>query len=209
MYQLYYAPGTCSLAVHVLLNELNQPVELTRLSLQDPRPAEFLKVNPRGNVPVLVDDGTVVREGGAILTYLADKHKSDLLPREGASRARALEWLMFANASLHPTYARSFFLKRGLPEGEAANHPLYTATIEAIQKYWDEIESELQTRPYIAGESVTLADILLTVIGSWGPWLLQPVTFGAKTQDLFKRVAAREAYKKAVASEQASLKAAA
>ena len=83
MYTLYYIPGACSMAIHVLLNELGQEVKLVNVG--DPkggreRPPEFLKINPRGNVPVLSDDGFIVREGAAIILYLLEKHKSPLLP---------------------------------------------------------------------------------------------------------------------------------
>jgi len=209
MYHLYYAPATCSLAVHALLHEIAAPFDTTRITLAEPRPESFLKVNPRGSVPVLTHGELVVREGGAILTYLADAHQSPLLPRDGAARAKALEWLMFANATLHPTYSRSFFLARQLGADEAGNHPLYVATIEAIQKYWNEIEAELASRDYIASDQPTLADILLTVIGGWNGWLLQPIQFGPKTQALFARIQARPAFAKAVATETAAQKAAA
>src|SRR5262249_40965590 len=97
MYKLYYSPGACSMAVHVLLNEIGAPLQLESASTKEGknRSPEFLKINPRGQVPVLDMDGHIMREGGAILSYLCDKHNSPLLPREGIARADALEWLMF------------------------------------------------------------------------------------------------------------------
>lgn len=206
MYQLYYAPGTCSLAVHVILNELDQAVELKQVSLKEARTPEFLKVNPRGNVPVLVDNGTVIREGGAIITYLLDKHKSDLLARDGVARAHGLEWLMFANATMHPAYSRLFFFK-GQLGADAENHPLYKTSLQNVQKLWDSVEDQLSRNRYIAGETVTGGDILLTVISSWAS--VGAFEFGPKTKDLFKRVAARPAFKKAVELEQVEFKIAA
>lgn len=208
MYELFYAPGACSLAIHALLREVGETPELHAVNLQAPRPEALVKVNPRGSVPVLTDNGTAIREGGAILIYLADKHQSPLLPRDGLARAAALEWLMFANSTLHPTYSRSFFLARQMGD-KAGENPLYTATIEAIQKLWDEVEAELATKPFIAGAHCTLADILLTVIGNWGAWLKQPLTFGPKTKDLFARVSARPAFQAALKAENVEYKAAA
>ncbi len=71
MYTLYGMTGSCSMAVHVILNELNVPftVEDVRAPEGQPRPAEFMKLNPRGSVPVLVVDGQPIREGGAIIAY--------------------------------------------------------------------------------------------------------------------------------------------
>ena len=93
-YKLFYSPGACSMAVHIALNECGQAVELVNAELHGAaRNPEFVKANPRGQVPVLVDNGQIIREGAAQMIYLLDKHNSPLLPRSGPERARALEWL--------------------------------------------------------------------------------------------------------------------
>ncbi|MBY0408155.1 MAG: glutathione S-transferase, partial [Rickettsiales bacterium] len=114
MYQLYYSPGACSLAIHVTLLELGVPFKANKIDLSkgENRTPEFLKLNPRGSVPVLLDGDQIIREGAAQLLYLLDKHKSPLLPASGPERATALEWLMFANATLHPVYSRGFGLMK-------------------------------------------------------------------------------------------------
>lgn len=210
MYTLYYIPGACSMAVHVALNEIGAPVTLKNVSVSDgqPRPAEFLALNPRGSVPVLQADGFAIRENMAILTYLLDTHKSPLLPQSGAARAQALEWLAFANATLHPAYGRAFFLGRQFG-ATAAENPVYQAAIDAIQKYWDEIETRLQSQPYLCGTECTMADILVTVIANWAGWLKKPIQFGTHTKEYLRRVSSRPSYQKALASEQIEYKAAA
>ncbi|MFZ4125646.1 MAG: glutathione S-transferase family protein [Rickettsiales bacterium] len=208
-YQLYYAPGTCSMAVHVLLNEVGQKAELIAEHIHaNPRNPEYLKLNPRGAVPVLVVDGKVLREGAAILTYIAETHKSPLLPASGWERAKAQEWLAFANSTLHPAYSRLFFLKGKLGE-KAATDPLYTTATQMVQKYWDEVESVLATQDYIAGKEITVADILITVIANWGGYLVQPINLGAKTKAYLKRISGRPAYQAALAAEKVEYKAAA
>ncbi|MCD8498304.1 MAG: glutathione S-transferase family protein [Alphaproteobacteria bacterium] len=167
---------------------------------------EFLKLNPRGQIPVLVEDGKVLREGAAQMIYLCDKHKSPLLPQSGWERAQALQWLMFANASLHPAYARATFVNRNLPDGEIKDKALAEARAVA-QGMWDEVEAHLAAGgPYMCGDSVTLADIVLTVIANWNT---TNYTFGPKCKALFKAVTARPAYQKALAAEQVEYKAAA
>lgn len=208
MYQLYYAPGACSLAIHALLREVGETPELHPVNLQAPRPEALLKLNPRGSVPVLVDDGFAIREGGAIMVYLADKHQSPLLPCTGTERAAALEWLMFGNATLHPAYARVFFLSKQLGI-DAASSPLYATAIAMIQKLWDEVETELSDKPYLCGQECTLADILVTVIANWGSWLQQPITFGENTKAMLAKVSARPAFQAALAAEKVTYKAAA
>lgn len=207
MYTLYYIPGTCSLAVHVTLNEIGADFELKNVSTPQgqPRAAEYLAINPRGNVPTLKDENFVIREGAAILTYLIESNQSNLLPKGGHERATALEWLAFANSTLHPAYGRCFFLGRHLGEN-AGDTPIYGAAIEMIQKCWNEIESELKKHDYIAGKEITVADILLTVIANWTPNLKQPIHFGEKTKALFKRVSQRPSFQKALETEGVSYK---
>lgn len=210
MYSLYYLPGACSMAIHVVLNELGQKVTLENVSVPDgqPRSAEFLKVNPRGNVPVLVDDGEIIREGGAIITYLLDKHNSAMLPKSGKERARALEWLMFANASLHPAYAKVFFAMKSITD-PAAKDQAIKAAIAQIEKMWEEVDARLAANPYVCGKDVTSADILLTVIANWDQYFPQKVKLGANVKRLLKEITARPAYQTALKLEQVEYKAAA
>lgn len=210
MYTLYYLPGTCSLAVHAVLNEVGAEFKTVSVAVADgqPRPADFLKINPRGNVPVLEKDGVTQREGAAILVSLLEEHKSPLLPASGTARAAALEWLMFANATLHPAYARCFFQHKALG-ANAAENPLYAPAIAQVQKLWDDVEQQLSDKPYVCGAECTIADILLTVIANWSPMLRQPITFGANTKAMFNRVIARPAYQKAMAAENVTYKVAA
>ena len=147
MYKLYYSPGACSMAVHVALNECNQPVTLEKVNLQETRSPEFLKINPRGQVPVLVDGDVVIREGAAILIYLLDKHQSPLLPAKGKERLDAIEWLMFCNATLHPAYARCFFLMRNAQD--PAKEQLLGVAVAMINKLWNEVEQRLGQSAYL------------------------------------------------------------
>lgn len=204
MYTLYILPGACSLAAHVVLLDVGATFEIKSVAGAS-RPAAFLAINPRGSVPVLTQGDFVLREGLAVLTHLAETHKSPLLPASGQARAKAIEWLAFANSTLHPLYSRGFFLNRQLGD-DAGQSPLYTATSEAIQKHWDDIERELQTKPYICGTDCTLADILLAVIANWSHNLKQPITFGPKTRAYFTRVTERPAFKKALTAEDVTYK---
>ena len=209
MYTLYYKAGACSLAVHVALEEVGAKYQLVAAHGADGKATpEFLKVNPRGSVPVLDHDGFIQREGAAILTTLLDEHKSPLLPASGNARATALEWLAFANATLHPAYGAMFGLNAALGD-KAAESPLYDAAIAKIQKWWDDIEKRLSTSPYLAGEQCTIADILVTVIANWSPAAKKPITLGPKAKALFSKIIARPAYQKALADENVTYKVAA
>lgn len=204
MYTLYYSPAACSMAVHVILNELNQEVKLVNVSLSEGknRDPEFLKVNPRGQVPVLVDDGHVIREGAAIIVYLMDKHNSALLPKSGKERATALQWLMYGNATLHAAYSKAFMINRAEIDN-AAKATLMKAAIGAINTLWAELDSELATKPYLCGNECSAADILVTVIANWAQWLPAEhiIVLGDNVKRLVKTVIARPAYQKAIAAE--------
>ena len=204
MYKLFSIPGSCSMAVHIILNEVGQDVEL--LPARDgngEKTAELMKANPRGQVPTLLIKDKVMTEGGAIISYLCDEHKSDLLPKKGWERAEALQWLMVCNASLHPAYARTNWLKRNGGTDEQIK-----ASRAGAQAIWDQIEERLnQKGPYLCGKNPTAGDILLAVIGNWADKGVY--TYGPKTKELFKNISARPAYQQALAEEQVEYKAAA
>lgn len=207
MYKLYYAPGACSLAIHALLNELGVPFEAIRKSTKDGslKAPDFLKINPRGQVPVLVTpEGTVLREGAAIMVWLMDTHQSPLLPRDGAARAVALQWLMWANASMHPAYGRAFWLMRQELD-ETAKTTLQQATFAQIQSFWDEAEERLAQTPYLGGDTIGAADLLVTVFANWP--VGHDFKLGPNVQRLLKNVVARPAYQKALTAEQVEYKA--
>ena len=210
MYTLYYAPGSCSMAVHIALLECNQEVKLEKVDLAagQQRMPEFQKINPRGQVPVLVEHDHPIREGAAILLHLLEKHQSPLMPRGGKERTAALEWLMFCNATLHPAYARCFFLMKNASDG-AEKEKLFDVAMANINKLWEEVEHHLARHTYLCGEHITMADILLTVIANWSVRMPRPVNFGSHAKKLFRAVTARPSYKKALEIEQVEYKVAA
>lgn len=206
MYKLYYSPGACSLAVHVILNELVVKYEAIKKSTKDGslKTEEFLRINPRGQVPVLEVDGKPIREGGAIITYLMDAHKSPLLPASGIERAKALEWLMWANASLHPAYSRAFWLMRQEID-EKSKATLQQNVFDTIQSFWDEAETRLLSSPFLGGETMGAADILIAVFANWD--VGHKFKLGPNVQRVIKTVISRPAWQKAVSEEQVEYKA--
>jgi glutathione S-transferase len=208
-YKLYYAPGACSLAVHALLNELKLPYTTQKIDTKAPRTPEFLKINPRGAVPVLEIDGKILREGAAIIITLLETNKSPLLPSEGFERAKALEWLSFANSTLHPAYGRGFGLGYLPVDDKTKDTILNTKIVPQIQKYWDEVETQVKKEGgYLAGKQPTAADFLVTVIANWTPMLFgDKIKFGPGTQNLLRSISARPSYQKALSDEGVQYKA--
>jgi glutathione S-transferase len=199
------------MAVHAILNELNVPFKANKVSIPngDNKKPEFLKLNPRGQVPVLTEDDLVIREGAAMIIYLLEKHNSPLLPRSGKERAVALEWLMFGNATLHPAYSRAFFLlKNPLPD-KAAHEQMFKLVVQNINNLWKEVDDKLATSKYICGDTMTAADILLTVFANWGTTFPTPVVLGSNVKRLIREISSMPSYQKALKAEEVEYKAAA
>lgn len=210
MYKLYYSPGACSMAVHVLLNELGVPFELDRRPTSEgaTKTPEFLKINPRGQVPVLQEGNEIIKEGAAILIYLMDKHGSPLLPESGIERAKALEWLGWCNATLHSAYSKAFWITK-TQAGKPYKDDLLKETCDQIQALWDEAETRLGKTRYLAGDKITAADILMTVIANWNQWFAYDFRLGPNVRRVIKEVIARPTYQKALKEEKIEYKAAA
>lgn len=206
-YELYTKAGSCSMAVHAIMNELglNPKIHIMEAGEGSLKSPEYLKINPRGNVPCLVEDGKAMIEGGAIITYLCDK-EGKLIPKSGFERAKALQWLMFCNATLHPSYGRTFWINSNLPKEQ--QEAALKAARSQIQQLWDYIEAELNKNgsAYLCGNELTAGDFLMTTIANWNP---AAYTFGAKTKALFKNISARPSYQKALTEEKVEYKAAA
>lgn len=190
------------MAVHIILNEAGQAVELIPArDAQGQNTPELLAANPRGQVPTLLDGDKIMTEGAAMVSYLCDKYNLDLMPKDGWARAQALQWLMLCNASLHPAYSRTNFIKKNGGTEEQVK-----ASRAGAQAIWYQVEKHLQANgPYLCGAKATAGDVLLTVIANWADKGVY--TYGEKTKALFKKMIARPAYQKALADEQVEYKA--
>ena len=107
---LYYSPGSCSLAPHIVLNEIGQPFELRKFATADRAnySAEYLAINPKGRIPTLQIDGFLLTENPAILAYLGRRFPSaGLYPADASeAEARCLELLAWSSNTVHVAYAQ-------------------------------------------------------------------------------------------------------
>ena len=199
MYDLYYSPGVCSMSVHVALNELGveftpHKVDLMKGEHKEP---EYLKINPRGQVGALNTPDGLMTENAAMIIYLNDKHGGHLIPKDGFGQAIALQWLMYANSTLHPAYAKALFsMKNG------ASDDVIKLACDGVQAQWDLVEKQLSESggPFLMGETFSAGDIYVAVVANW-QFIPHLPTFGPKTKAFLQRVTARPSYQKAIATE--------
>ncbi len=166
--KLYYLPGACSLADHIVLEWTGascETVEVARDKLKSP---EYLAISPGGTVPALVeDDGWTLTENEAILHYLAEKHpEADLAGTGIRGRAEVNRWLGFLNSDVHqsfkPLFAPASFIGDEAQFGDLQHHAR-----EKLGKLFARIDAQLENHAWLAGEHRSIADPYLFVVLRW------------------------------------------
>jgi glutathione S-transferase len=168
--KLYYAPGACSLAVHIALSEIGADYDLEKVDLATKKTetgADFTNVNPLGYVPVVAfDDGETLWEAPVLLQYLADTNpEAGLAPANGTiDRVRLQQLLNFTASELHKSFSPLF--KADAPQGASRE-----AVVAKVASRLDYIERMLSDgRPYLLGDTYSVADIYAFVVANWaGP----------------------------------------
>jgi glutathione S-transferase len=171
MLTLYYSPGACSIAPHVVLEEIGIDYDVRRVSIADGehKSAAYRDINPQARVPSLMIDGQVVTEVPALLAYIASlRPERGLIPVGGSlDQARCFELLAFLSSSLHIAYAQLWRPERFLSD-DFERQDLFSALgREAIQRFNAEIEERL-VGPWAMGETYTVADAYLLPFYRWG-----------------------------------------
>lgn len=163
--KLYYTPGACSLAPHIVLCESGLPYTLERVDLRNKTIADgrdFLAINPLGYVPVLeLNNGEMLTEVTAILFYLADRVPNlGLVPPAGeVARYRLLAWLNFIGSELHKNFSPLF--GKDTPAE-------YKAQVSArLATRFAHVDGVLAYSPYLADGVFTIADAYLFVVSNW------------------------------------------
>ena len=163
--KLYYSPGACSQAPHIILHEIGlehdaERVDLHAKTLEDG--SDYLAVNPKGAVPALeLDSGEVLTENAVILQYLGDRAAwPEVLPPLGQFRRyRVLELLNFITTELHKRFGFLF--------NPNATDEFKQFIITDLKKKLDYIDEKLGSGPFLMGEDLTLPDTYLFVIAGW------------------------------------------
>jgi glutathione S-transferase len=197
--KLYYSPGTCSLAAHIIAHELGIELDLEKVDLKrkvTAGGADYTAINPKGYVPALeIEDGTLLTEGPAVLQYLAAQYpERNLLPAEGTmERYRALEWLGFINSELHKTFTPLWH-----PESPAATKD---AARETLARRFGYLDRHLATHRYLLGTSFALPDAYCFTIVNWCSYLQVDLTPYPHLTRYMNALATRPAVEAAMAAE--------
>lgn len=197
--KLYYSPGACSLSPHIALQESGLSYEAIAAPTKTHKLADgtdYYSINPLGYVPLLVlEDGTKLREGPAIVQYIADQVPAkQLAPANGSlERYKLQEWLNFIGTELHKGFSPLF--TPGMPE-EAKT---MAKTRLAARLQW--IDGELANKTYLMGDGFTVADGYLFTVSNWAQHVGVDLSGYANLLAYRARVGARPAVIEAMKAE--------
>lgn len=197
--RLYYSPGACSLASHIVLREARATFALTRVNtathkLEDG--TDFYAIAPKGQVPLLeTDDGDRITEGPIVMQYIADRMgAANLLPPQGTSaRLRVQEWCNHLTSEIHKSFTPIFhsYVDAGGTE----------KLKQILKDKLAFLDRQLATRTYLTGETFTIADAYLFVLLSWTTPIKMDISALTHLQAFQSRVAARPAVQEAMRAE--------
>jgi glutathione S-transferase len=209
MLQLHYFPGNASFTPHVLLHEIGVPFELrlvdrTRNAHKSP---EYLKLNPNGLIPVLVDGDLVLYETAAICLHLADSHpRAALAPALASSeRAHFYKWLVWLTNTLQATLIHYFYPERLVDEGNADGAAQVKAHAQArIASLLGQLDAQLASHggPWLLGERYSAVDPYAFMLCRWTRGFTSaPARDYAHIGPFLQRVLARPAVQRTMAAE--------
>ncbi len=209
MITLHYFPGNASFTPHVLLNELGVPFELAlvdRARGEHKSPA-YLKLNPNGLIPVLVEDDLVLYETAAIVLHLVDTHpEAGLAPAVGTrERAEFYKWLVWLSSSLQAMMPHYFYSDRMAAPGNAAGAAEVKAAAEArIAALVDQIDAQLARSggPWLLGGRYGALDPYAFMLCRWTRGMQRPARTLPHIGPYLQRMLARPAVRQTIATEQ-------
>lgn len=197
--KLYYMPGACSLATHILLREAGLPVELERVGRdkKTEHGEDFLSVNPKGYVPALrMEDGDILTENVVVHGYVADlKPEAKLAPAHGTkARVKQDELAVYVSTEIHKSFGALF--------NPAITDDARKATIDRLMTRYKLIEQMLADgRTYITGSQFSTVDAYLFTVTNWANMLKVDLSSLPNLMAYQGRVAARPAVQASLVAE--------
>jgi glutathione S-transferase len=200
---LYYSPGSCSLASHIVLEEIGKPYDVVEVNVKrgDHLKPEYLAINPHARVPTLKVGAFILTECPAILAYL-DRTNPDaaLLPEDPAQEARGLSLMSWLASTVHVSFAHVFRPERWSGD-DSALAGIKTRGIEQVRAHFDEIEGLLVDGQYSLGRRFSVLDPYLLVFYRWGHRIALTMDSYPRFTAHAQRIAARPAAQRVFAQE--------
>ena len=196
--KLYYAPGACSLAAHIALEEAGLAYQLAKVDLGTKSikgGGDYRAVNEKGSVPALeLDDGGVLTENAVVLQYIADQNPgAALAPQPGTfARYRLAEWLNFIATEIHKSFGPMW--------NPQSSQEVKDATWAKLSARFDWIVGELGEQDYLLG-GFSVADAYLFTCLNWTNFLKIPLTPWPALEAYLARIAARPAVQRVLNDE--------
>lgn len=206
MYQLYYYPGNANLAPHILLEEVGAEYRLVLVDRgkNEQKSSAYLKLNPNGRIPVLVDGGLVLYEAAAICLHLADRHPgAELAPALGSNeRAELYKWLIYLTNTVQAELLLYFYPERLADDAAAAAQIKAHAEIR-VGGMLDQIEAVLAAGagPFLLGAQYRAVDPYLLMLCRWTRGMRHPARERPHLGRFLDAVMARPATQRAYAGE--------
>ncbi|MGH8279084.1 MAG: glutathione S-transferase family protein [Gammaproteobacteria bacterium] len=199
--KLYYSPGACSLATHIVLEWVGEPYETHKVSIHPDKSPELVKANLMGAVPVIEENGWVLTQNSSILNYLADSNPKAKLTGDGSlkSRAEVNRWLGFVNSDMHPTYKALFGATGYLGDEKMVGKTKQDARSK-LRKQFEILDLQLKGHDWIAGTR-SIADPYLFVMIRWAKLLKLDLGGLANIEKFFKHMEADAGVRKALNQE--------
>jgi glutathione S-transferase len=197
--KLYYSPGACSLAPHIVAREAGIAIDLVKVDLATHKTEtgeNYFAINPRGYVPALEVDGELHTEVAALVQYLAEQApQSNLLPPAGSKeRFRVNQWLTFVSSELHKTFSPWLW------HPETAESTQQAARDKLGLRFTD-LDKLLATQAYLTGDTFTVADAYAFTIVNWANFLKIDLKPYPNLSAFMARVAARPKVRDALKAE--------
>jgi glutathione S-transferase len=204
VYALYYFPGNASLLPHMMLREIGAPFELRLVDRAQnaQKSAEYLRLNPNGRIPVLIDGDFVLYETAAVALHLCDRHPEAALAPPPGTRERSLfyRWLVHLTNTPQAEY-RAWFYPHEFVTDEAAAPAVKDAAERRLNGIFDRIADQLGSGPWLLRQTFSAADLYLFMLIRWGRAMPRPPRRLAPLGALAERVLARPAVQAALAAE--------
>ena len=199
--KLFYAPGACSMGIHLILEEIGKPYETQKVNLgageQHQKP--FSDLNPKGKVPTVQrDDGSVLTEFPVIALWLG--LHNGLLPKEEGMALHAAETMEFCVGTIHGKDFGRLFRPANFTKDEAGHDAVRAEGREMVAKDFGVVSRDLGDRPYIGGDAFSVADAAMFYVEYWAAKRFN-VPLPANLQAHFERVMARPATGRMLAAE--------